>query len=703
MKKHDWRIVEAGQQPLQQNVSQNGSAVQTNQPQQPTAQKSKVVKSSFTFRGTQIDQAVQAVTQAAGQLEAGENVDDWIVLLTPVVDAANQILGGINSGVVDTIQLKVLGSPNVILVFKVQNMADAFVGKLNIYKDIKAYFKVTSSQELTKKTYRVTAVTNVKSIRTNYNGYKRVMNNLMTTKKKQTMNEQLLEPKSTLSFQQLKNLVNEKTGTRSFWKEYVPNVSGTVNAVADTAKTAQNQINNVGGATATQVNQIGRAATNTIGRVGNQVDRVGSAAVGTLKSADAQINQIGNATTNVLNTTNAQVARVGGDISQTARAAAQAAKSAGNTFDIVGRQVDQVMPVVSKSVGQIGDAGSRVDKTLKILTPVAAIATALFGAVQLSKLIKSIRGNKATSTIELDFKNGELANQFASSVTANKKLRSYCKINSIHDDRVVLDVDTKYLTNHYDEFNQTIKELMKTNKEETIGESALLTAVALGAASTLGSLVAAPIINAVQGKSGVQTTITYQFKNSNDMNKFVELMKDPKMVKASVKVVDENNVSKTVTIAADEKKVKKVFPNIEKYASITGAEGGSKITENTKITLTIGQIKRLVNETLTSVKPSHPDDGSDGGDMGHGKLTDLKECMHRCPDPAHCNDPRHSVRPGEHMMLEDDNACQETIDEIKRVINHYFEEDPWTGKSNNFYDPNLSAAELIDEIVEILS
>ena len=290
-------------------------------------------------------------------------------------------------------------------------------------------------------------------------------------------------------------------------------------------------------------------------------------------------------------------------INQVGNAATQAANQANSTFQIAGQQLNQVGPAVSNAAGSIATAGNQVDKSLKILTPIVAVAGATFGAVQLGKLMKSIKGNRATSDVQLDFTNRQLADQFAGKLATYKDLKPYCKIKSIQSNKVVLSVDTDYLQRHYNEFNKKVGELMTTNKKRTVNEnSALWLALGTGALSTLGALAINPIVNAVQGKSGVLTTVTYQFRDSKSMNQFVQLMKMPKMAKASVKVVDENNAMKTVTITADEKKVKKVFPEIEKYATMSGADGGSgtvneQINENTKITLTIGQIKRLIRES----------------------------------------------------------------------------------------------------------
>lgn len=299
-------------------------------------------------------------------------------------------------------------------------------------------------------------------------------------------------------------------------------------------------------------------------------------------------------------------------INQTGAAVTGAANQASDTFRIAGQQLNQVGPAVTSASGSIATAGNRIDKSLKILTPIVAIAGATFGAVQLGKLVKSIRGNRSTSDVQLDFADRQLADQFAGKIATHKELRPYCKIKSIQSQKVILSVDTDYLQNHYNDFNKKIQGLMTSNQRRMVNENAALwLALGTGALSTLGALAVNPIVNAIQGKSGTLTTVTYQFRDSQSMNQFVQLMKTPKMVKASVKVVDENNASKTVTITADEKKVRSVFPEIEKYATASGAEGGSAdgepINESTKITLTVGQLKRLVRETQEMIKVNRPE------------------------------------------------------------------------------------------------
>lgn len=46
---------------------------------------------------------------------------------------------------------------------------------------------------------------------------------------------------------------------------------------------------------------------------------------------------------------------------------------------------------------------------------------------------------------------------------------------------------------------------------------------------------------------------------------------------------------------------------------------------------------------------------------------------------------------------------QELIKQLKIRINHYFEADPWTGESNEFFDDCDTAQEALDDIVDIIA
>lgn len=84
---------------------------------------------------------------------------------------------------------------------------------------------------------------------------------------------------------------------------------------------------------------------------------------------------------------------------------------------------------------------------------------------------------------------------------------------------------------------------------------------------------------------------------------------------------------------------------------------GDRANENTKVTLTLGQIRRLIKESF------------DKDEFTYGEPIDNSAWVVRS---------------------------------IKSVMKKYFEEDPFTGKKNAAYDPSFSAEDLIDEIVQIL-
>lgn len=50
-----------------------------------------------------------------------------------------------------------------------------------------------------------------------------------------------------------------------------------------------------------------------------------------------------------------------------------------------------------------------------------------------------------------------------------------------------------------------------------------------------------------------------------------------------------------------------------------------------------------------------------------------------------------------------DKDTEEKVKAIRETLCKYFECNPWTGKENPNYDPDLSATDAIDQIVEILS
>lgn len=50
-----------------------------------------------------------------------------------------------------------------------------------------------------------------------------------------------------------------------------------------------------------------------------------------------------------------------------------------------------------------------------------------------------------------------------------------------------------------------------------------------------------------------------------------------------------------------------------------------------------------------------------------------------------------------------DKDTEEKVKAIREALCKYFECNPWTGKENPNYDPDLSATDAIDQIVEILS
>ena len=187
-----------------------------------------------------------------------------------------------------------------------------------------------------------------------------------------------------------------------------------------------------------------------------------------------------------------------------------------------------------------------------------------------------------------------------------------------------------------------------------------------------------------------------------------------------------------------------------------------KINENTKVTLTLGQIKRLVKEssgggkarierlcaalekqydTLTydEIENKLKSAGfvlDEYGDGQHGPAyaTFVHDCgivvnieykfvrarsgkdswqagdvtrfdWHDEPDYQ-----RWSTESTKNRVKEDEFTDAEPIDNsawavrsIKSVMKKYFEADPFTGKKNSAYDPSFSAEDLIDEIVQILS
>lgn len=339
-------------------------------------------------------------------------------------------------------------------------------------------------------------------------------------------------------------------------------------------------------------------------KIGNNADKIGNAAV-------ANANKVGNA-----------------------------ADAATNTFQAIGNNIDPLCASASNAMGSIQTAGNTVDKSLKILTPVVAISAGLFGAVQASKLFKSIKGSRSTSEIEVDFENRELADQFAGTIATHKELKPYCKVKSIQSQKVVLAIDTKYLEKNFNKFQQTVAKLKSTNAKRTVGEG-IGTALATGAAMTLGGMLVKPAINKLQGKSGETMQVNYKFKDSNSMNEFAKFIKSPEMAKATAKISSEDNVNKVITLQGDEKKLNTVFSQIEQKAADLGAVGGDNangngnansnasgtngtanntVSENTKVTLTIGQLKKLIKETVDELEEGWSDDPANDPEDGDWEM-----------------------------------------------------------------------------------
>ena len=229
--------------------------------------------------------------------------------------------------------------------------------------------------------------------------------------------------------------------------------------------------------------------------------------------------------------------------------------------------------------------------------------------MQASKLFKSLRGSKSTSEVEIEFDNRELADAFAGSIATHRELKPYCRVKSIQAQKVVLAVDTNYLEKNFNKFQAAVAKLKTTTAKRPVGESGIGTALALGAATAAGGMLVNPIVNKIQGKSGSNMQVNYQFKDNDSMNSFVDFVGRSEMVDASVKVASEDNVNKIVTLQGDEKKIKTVFPEIERKATELGAIGGSgngysspAVNESTKITLTIKQLKKLIKESVDEDK-----------------------------------------------------------------------------------------------------
>ena len=295
-------------------------------------------------------------------------------------------------------------------------------------------------------------------------------------------------------------------------------------------------------------------------------------------------------------------------IATAADKAGGAADAASNTFKAIGDKIDPVCANVTNALGSIQSAGDRVDKSLKILTPVVMVSAGLFGAAQASKLFKSLKGSKSTSEVEIEFDNRELADAFAGSIATHRELKPYCRVKSIQAQKVVLAVDTNYLEKNFNKFQAAVAKLKTTTAKRPVGESGIGAALALGAATAAGGMLVNPIVNKIQGKSGSNMQVNYQFKDNDSMNSFVDFVGRSEIVDASVKVASEDNVNKIVTLQGDEKKIKTVFPEIEKKATELGAIGGSgngyspAVNESTKITLTIKQLKKLIKESVDEDK-----------------------------------------------------------------------------------------------------
>ena len=59
--------------------------------------------------------------------------------------------------------------------------------------------------------------------------------------------------------------------------------------------------------------------------------------------------------------------------------------------------------------------------------------------------------------------------------------------------------------------------------------------------------------------------------------------------------------------------------------------------------------------------------------------------------------------PREELREREKKAAEEKVKAIRETMCKYFECNPWTGKENPNYDPDFSATDAIDQIVEILS